>query len=89
MAGGQFKKVNGSTTISHNRAYLQLPTLVFAGTRSVDVVYEDEIDDKTGIHSATTISDQEPGIYYNLQGQRVNNPKKGLYIKNGKKVVIK
>ena len=89
MAGGQFKKVNGSTTISPNRAYLQLPTLVFAGTRSVDVVYEDEIDDKTGIHSATTISDQEPGIYYNLQGQRVNNPKKGLYIKNGKKVVIK
>ena len=33
MAGGQFKKVNGSTTISPNRAYLQLPTLVFAGTR--------------------------------------------------------
>jgi hypothetical protein len=27
--------------------------------------------------------------FYNLQGQRVMNPGKGLYIKNGKKVVIK
>ena len=89
MDGGQFKRVNGSATISPNRAYLQLPTLVFAGTRSIDVIYEDEIDDKTGIHSAAITSGQEPGIYYNLQGQRVDIPKKGLYIKNGKKVVIK
>ena len=28
-------------------------------------------------------------IYYNLQGQRVLNPKNGIYIKNGKKVFIK
>jgi hypothetical protein len=27
--------------------------------------------------------------FYNLQGQRVVNPGKGLYIKNGKKVVIR
>ena len=89
MAGGQFKKVNGSTTISPNRAYLQLPTLVFAGTRSIEVIYDDEEDYTTGIRSAAITSDQEPGVYYNLQGQRVDTPKKGLYIKNGKKVVVK
>lgn len=27
--------------------------------------------------------------YYNLSGSKVNNPKKGIYIKNGKKVVLK
>ena len=28
-------------------------------------------------------------VYYNLSGQRVENPAKGLYIVNGKKVIIK
>ena len=27
--------------------------------------------------------------YYNLGGQRVETPAKGLYIKNGKKVIVK
>jgi hypothetical protein len=34
-------------------------------------------------------SKMEKDVFYNLQGQRVVNPGKGLYIKNGKKVVIK
>ena len=34
-------------------------------------------------------SKMEKDVFYNLQGQRVNNPGKGLYIKNGKKIVIK
>lgn len=29
------------------------------------------------------------GIFYNLQGIRVDNPTKGLYIQNGKKIIIK
>ena len=29
------------------------------------------------------------GVYYNLQGQRVDNPTKGIYIVNGKKVIVK
>ena len=32
---------------------------------------------------------KEDGAYYTLQGQRVENPNKGVYIRNGKKVVIK
>ena len=31
----------------------------------------------------------EQGVVYNLQGQQVMQPTKGLYIINGKKVVIK
>ena len=31
----------------------------------------------------------QPGVYYNLQGQRVENPVKGIYIKNGKKIIYK
>ena len=43
---------------------------------------------------ATGISDVqqrvgEENVWYNLQGQRVDRPGKGIYIKNGRKVVIK
>ena len=31
----------------------------------------------------------EDGVFYNLAGQQVAQPTKGLYIVNGKKVVIK
>ena len=31
----------------------------------------------------------EDGVYYNLSGVRVDHPTKGVYILNGKKVVIK
>ena len=28
------------------------------------------------------------GVWYNLNGQRVENPSKGIYIRNGKVVVV-
>ena len=42
----------------------------------------------TGIIS-TQFQNADQDVYYTLQGQRVENPRKGLYIRNGKKVVIK
>jgi hypothetical protein len=41
----------------------------------------------TGIRQLATDLDSE--TYYNLQGQRVSNPAKGVFIKNGKKVMMK
>ena len=41
----------------------------------------------TGIKQLATNRDNE--TYYNLQGQRVNTPSKGVFVKNGKKVMIK
>ena len=34
-------------------------------------------------------SSQHSAIIYDLQGRRVENPSKGIYIKDGKKVMIK
>lgn len=42
----------------------------------------------TGIREVYTIVPSN-GAIYNLQGQRIQNPQKGIYIQNGKKVVIK
>ncbi len=48
-------------------------------------------DYTTGIESLTPNASPngEGSGYYNLNGQRVSKPSKGLYILNGKKVVVK
>ena len=43
----------------------------------------------TGIASITVDGELQMESVYNLNGQKVQNAKKGLYIVNGKKVVIK
>ena len=85
---GTFVSVNGSANIGKNKAYLQLPTSVFGGTRSIGISYDDE-DGTTSIKGLTPVLSEGEGEWYTLQGQRVAKPGKGLYIKNGKKVVIK
>jgi len=72
-------------TLSANRAYLQLPTTA-AGARQF--IEWEEAGEATSISSVRS-SSQQAGGYYNLQGQRVAHPAKGLYIKDGKKVLIK
>ena len=83
---GKFLQVSTSAKIGQGKSYLQLPTHIFAHTRSVGYVVTD--NDKTAI-STSAITDQAPDVYYNLQGQRVGNPGKGIYIKNGKKVIVR
>ena len=51
----------------------------------MEVTYSDESTGISAIQKKMPID----GITYNLQGVRVNNPTKGIYIQNGKKVVIK
>jgi hypothetical protein len=46
-------------------------------------------DGTTGIKDQSSKFNVPSDAYYTLQGQRVEKPGKGLYIKNGKKIVIK
>ena len=81
---GKFKKATGAS-LRANRAYLSTTYNVSAsGAPELDLVFGDET---TGIQSIErTINDNQ---YYTLDGRRVAQPTKGLYIVNGKKVVIK
>lgn len=104
LSNGQFVSVDGSAKISNNECYLQLPTESLAGTRSSSYnsfkLEEVEVesmkifksndggDDTNGIDDPILL-DFGQGTYYNLQGQRVGKPSKGVYIHNGKKVVVK
>ena len=56
---------------------------------------ESNIEVTLSIQPLSTIINQvrmddnnQENIYYNLQGQRVMNPSHGIYIKNGKKVIL-
>lgn len=86
LSGGVFKKIkaDGGNTIPAGKAYLQLPTPP-SGAREISFCFDDE---PTGINMLQGV-EQKDGSYYNLQGQRVSQPMKGLYIINGKKVVVK
>ncbi len=89
LSGGTFKKVSANNnTLAAGKAYLQLPTPEppeQASARSFTFSFEDDI---TGINMIQGDELKMNG-YYNLAGQHVANPTKGLYIINGKKVVVK
>lgn len=61
------------------------------GTNPFTITFtiEPSSGDATGISDIKTTDDSANGIYYDLQGRRVEKPTKGIYIVNGKKVVKK
>ena len=65
------------------RAYLQLPEEMAAYALAFD------FDEATGIESVTTGKRNTDDAVYDLSGRRVQQPRSGLYIKNGKKYIIK
>ena len=82
-AGVGFYKLQNGVTIPAGKCFLAVANtsapefLGFGG------------DDATGINAVNGEGFTVNGEFYNLNGQRVAQPKKGLYIVNGKKVVIK
>ena len=82
-----FAPTDGTGNVGANKAFLhvkesEVPT---AGAPSLEFVFGSET---TGIESVKkdTVNDNR---YYNLSGQEVAQPTRGLYIVNGRKVVLK
>ena len=83
-----YKWVKGNT--KSNFAYLQLKNPSNANAAKT-VIYLDWFGDTTGIHGITAPSQVTSGkTYYTLDGRKVTSPtQKGIYIINGKKIIIK
>ena len=78
-----FYKSSGSGTITKGKAYLSAPTT--SGAKMLTIGF----NDATGIESISELGDKNSeSEVYDLQGRKVKNPTKGLYIVNGKKVII-
>ena len=84
--GKQFVWVKNALSVAANKCWLEIGT-VPAGTRSISIVFG---DGTTGIES---IDNGQLTIdnWYDLNGRRLDGKptKKGVYIQNGKKVVVK
>lgn len=83
-----YKWVSGNA--KSNFAYLQLKNPSNANAAKT-VIYLDWFGDTTGIHGMTAPSQVTSGkTYYTLDGRKVTSPtQKGIYIINGKKIIIK
>ena len=79
--GGEIRPAGASATLKGFRAYF---------TGSLSGAHIMTFDDATGIQTVLAPEDVlGNNAIYDLKGQKVQNAKKGLYIMNGKKVVIK
>ena len=86
LSGGAYKNVtgNGGNAIKGFRGYWKNNTATPA--KSITAIIDgQETDDIKYIELVETLTE---GIY-NLQGQKVNHAQKGVYIVNGKKIVVK
>ena len=79
-----FYRANNNT-VAANKAYLDLRGLSGAHSFSLDLGEENT----TGIATINGEKEIMNNAFYNLNGQEVAQPTKGLYIMNGKKVIIK
>lgn len=82
LYNGEFCRFDNAEVLGDHKAYLQLP-----GTMATiySIAFVDGIT--TGVSKVT--SDIIKPEIYGLNGLRVINPTKGIYIKNGKKFIIK
>ena len=84
---GFYKVKSNVTNIPGNKAFLVLTN---AEAQAKGFVLEFEDGGTTGIETIENSKHStEDGVYYDLQGRRVEIPTRGVYIVNGKKVVIK
>ena len=76
-------KVTGDVTIAAGKAYLNAQKTVAANSLSFD------FGETTSVVSVAKSQTTNNAEYFDLQGRRIAQPTKGLYIVNGKKVIVK
>ena len=87
LSNNKLYNVDSSVTVGANKAYVNISAITPGLARGfVDL----DFNEPTGIE--TVANSQEVNAnskFFNLAGQRVAQPTKGLYIVNGKKVLVK
>ena len=83
-----FYRFEDGSSLGAGKAYLQIPLawLPAEPAKSISIRFED--GETTDIDEITE-NGEESAVIYDLQGRKVENPEKGMYIINGKKVFVK
>ena len=90
LNGKAFVFVKNDLAIGPNKAWLSIPSGMIAGARALNIVFSDA----TGIESVelrTENGEFATAAWYDLNGRKLQAAptKKGVYIMNGRKVVVK
>jgi hypothetical protein len=86
--GNELMTPENGTTLKSLRCYFTVPATPVTPARSLTFDVDEE-GNTTGVADINRETITNNGDFFNLAGQRVAQPTKGLYIVNGKKVVIK
>ena len=86
LKDGLFCRVKTASALAAGKCYLHLDSAP-TGANELTIDFED--GGVTGIQTVESQKSLFDGDFYNLAGQKVQNPTRGLYIVNGKKVIIK
>lgn len=81
-SGIGFYKLKEGNVLEAGKAYLKIPGGI-SSARGIRMVYKNSITD---VNEVKAQKQGAKGVYYNLSGQRVSHPTKGLYIVDGKVV---
>ena len=87
LSGDTFKSIDPAGVVPAKKAYL--PASVadkLASSTKLRFVFDGNATAITAIEAAEAVNN---GVIYNLSGQRVVKPLKGIYIQNGKKFIVK
>ena len=79
---------DATVNVGANKAYIDKTKIVNKGGEAKAFIDFDE-PEATGIDAVATAETLKGGKFYDLSGREVANPTRGLYIVNGKKVLIK
>ena len=89
--GKQFVKVRGAGTLGANKAYLKFVTDQQLSAPQYISISGDLGEGTTGLDASLVNSEEVNSVWYDLNGRKLNGKpaQKGIYIKNGKKIVVK
>ena len=82
-------KVSVDSYLPKDAAFVETAEASATAPAALTIVWLDGTEDVTGIIEHVTGKTENNGAIYNLQGVRVSGAQKGIYIKNGKKFIVK
>jgi hypothetical protein len=92
LNGKEFVWVMDDIDIAANRAWLEIPATT-TNSRALTIVFDDVtgMSEELRVNNLTPALSQGEGAWYDLNGRKLQAAptKKGVYILNGKKVVVK
>jgi hypothetical protein len=88
LTNNEFRPINEGNSTNAGRAYLEMPKSLFNGEAKTVFTLDDEVTDGIVLIDNGQLTMDNDDVY-DIQGRKVERTSKGIYIVNGKKVVMK